>query len=171
MSFRLLINSGNFVAKLVFARRIFPTLGNANEFPLLSLNGKIAMPKTTYQISLKGHVGGIDFVRSDVDAVLAENEGKQVNVLIDSLGGSLPASPSLPPSVTTAKWRCISSDSMPLPPPSLRLAQYTSPSMPGPCISFTNSRWPCFLLCRAPAAVTNGARSTATSSPLAIADF
>lgn len=89
MSFRLLINSGNFVAKLVFARRIFPTLGNANEFPLLSLNGKIAMPKTTYQISLKGHVGGIDFGRSDVDAVLAENEGKQVNVLIDSLDGSL----------------------------------------------------------------------------------
>ena len=47
------------------------------------------MPKTTYHISLKGYVGGWDFDRSDVDPVLAENEGKRVNVLIDSLGGSL----------------------------------------------------------------------------------
>ncbi len=47
------------------------------------------MSKTTYNIQLKGYVGGWDFDRSDVDAVLAENEGKQVNVLIDSLGGSL----------------------------------------------------------------------------------
>lgn len=89
MSFPPLINSSNFVAKLVFARRIFPALGNANEFPLLSLNGKIAMPKTSYQISLKGYVGGYDFDRSTVDKELAKNEGKQVNVLIDSLGGLL----------------------------------------------------------------------------------
>ena len=47
------------------------------------------MPKTAYHISLKGYVGGWDFDRSDVDAVLAENDGKRVNVLIDSLGGSL----------------------------------------------------------------------------------
>lgn len=47
------------------------------------------MSKTAYNISLKGYVGGWDFDRSDVDAVLAENDGKRVNVLIDSLGGSL----------------------------------------------------------------------------------
>ena len=47
------------------------------------------MSKTTYNISLKDYVGGWDFDRSDVDAVLAENDGKRVNVLIDSLGGSL----------------------------------------------------------------------------------
>ena len=47
------------------------------------------MSKTAYHISLKGYVGGYDFDRSDVDAVLSENEGKRVNVLIDSLGGSL----------------------------------------------------------------------------------
>ncbi len=46
------------------------------------------MPKTTYQISLKGYVGGEDFDRNTVD-LLADNDGKQVNVLIDSLGGSL----------------------------------------------------------------------------------
>lgn len=84
-----LIYSGNFVAKLVFARRIFPALGNANEFSLLSLNGKIVMSKTAYHITLKGYVGGYDFDRSTVDKELAKNEGKQVNVLIDSLGGSL----------------------------------------------------------------------------------
>lgn len=70
-------------------------LGNANEFPLLSLNGKITMPKTSYQISLKGYVGGYDFDRSTVDKELAKNEGKQVNVLIDSLGGSLPTNEAL----------------------------------------------------------------------------
>lgn len=47
------------------------------------------MPKTTYQISLKGYVGGYDFDRATVDRELAKNDGKQVNVLIDSLGGSL----------------------------------------------------------------------------------
>ena len=47
------------------------------------------MSKTAYHISLEGYVGGYDFDRSDVDAILAENEGKRVNVLIDSLGGSL----------------------------------------------------------------------------------
>ncbi|MBD5258855.1 MAG: hypothetical protein HDS52_09300 [Barnesiella sp.] len=47
------------------------------------------MCKTAYNFQLKGYVGGWDFDRSDVDAVLAENDGKRVNVLIDSLGGSL----------------------------------------------------------------------------------
>lgn len=47
------------------------------------------MSKKTFHISLKGYVGGEDFDRRAVDAVLAENEGKPVEVLIDSLGGSL----------------------------------------------------------------------------------
>ncbi len=47
------------------------------------------MSKTAYHISLKGYVGGYDFDRSTVDRELAKNDGKQVNVLIDSLGGSL----------------------------------------------------------------------------------
>ena len=47
------------------------------------------MSKTAYNISLKGYVGGYDFDRATVDRELAKNEGKQVNVLIDSLGGSL----------------------------------------------------------------------------------
>lgn len=47
------------------------------------------MAKTAYNISLKGYVGGCDFDRSTVDRELAKNDGKQVNVLIDSLGGSL----------------------------------------------------------------------------------
>ena len=47
------------------------------------------MSKTAYNITLKGYVGGYDFDRSTVDRELAKNDGKQVNVLIDSLGGSL----------------------------------------------------------------------------------
>ena len=47
------------------------------------------MSNTAYNISLKGYVGGYDFDRSTVDRELAKNDGKQVNVLIDSLGGSL----------------------------------------------------------------------------------
>ena len=47
------------------------------------------MTKTAYNMSLKGYVGGYDFDRTTVDRELAKNEGKQVNVLIDSLGGSL----------------------------------------------------------------------------------
>ena len=46
------------------------------------------MPKTAYNITLKGYVGGTDFDRKTVDTTLAQNEGKRVNVLIDSLGGS-----------------------------------------------------------------------------------
>ena len=47
------------------------------------------MSKTTYHISLKGYVGGYYFDRSIDDKTLAKNEGKEVNVLIDSLGDSL----------------------------------------------------------------------------------
>ena len=47
------------------------------------------MSKTAYNITLKGYVGGYDYDRSTVDKELAKNEGKAVNVLIDSLSGSL----------------------------------------------------------------------------------
>lgn len=47
------------------------------------------MAKTAYNISLKGYVGGADFDRTTVDRELTKNTGKAVNVLIDSLGGSL----------------------------------------------------------------------------------
>ena len=52
-------------------------------------NSQYAMFKTTYHISLKDYVGGYEFDHSTVDEILAKNEGKEVNVLIDSLGGSL----------------------------------------------------------------------------------
>jgi len=45
------------------------------------------MPKTQYHLHLKGFVGGYDFDSDYVDFILAKNEGKEVNVLIDSLGG------------------------------------------------------------------------------------
>lgn len=47
------------------------------------------MPQTQYNLHLKGFVGGADFDRDFVDYVLAKNNGKEVNVLIDSLGGNL----------------------------------------------------------------------------------
>lgn len=43
----------------------------------------------SFHISLKGYVGGWDFNRTDVDKKLNERQGKHVDVLIDSLGGSL----------------------------------------------------------------------------------
>ena len=43
--------------------------------------------KTNYQLHLKGFVGGEDFNTRYVDFILSENEGKEVHVLIDSLGG------------------------------------------------------------------------------------
>ena len=42
-----------------------------------------------YHLHLKGFVGGYDFDKNYVDYVLNKNAGKPVNVLIDSLGGSL----------------------------------------------------------------------------------
>lgn len=47
------------------------------------------MDKTADNIQLKGYVGGADFDRNAVDKTLAGYSGKPVNVLIDSLGGSL----------------------------------------------------------------------------------
>lgn len=47
------------------------------------------MKNTNYHLHLKGYVGGCDFDRNYVDYILARNEGKPVNVLIDSLGGAL----------------------------------------------------------------------------------
>ena len=47
------------------------------------------MPNIAYNISLKGCDVGNDFDRSKVDKELAKNEGKEVNVLIESFGGSL----------------------------------------------------------------------------------
>ena len=47
------------------------------------------MAKTAYNLQLKGYVGGEDFDRKAVDSMLASQSGKRVNVLIDSLGGSL----------------------------------------------------------------------------------
>lgn len=49
----------------------------------------LIMAANAFHIALKGYVGGEDFDRATVDTVLAENRGKTVNVLIDSLGGSL----------------------------------------------------------------------------------
>lgn len=42
-----------------------------------------------YQLKLKGYVGGADFDSGYVDYILSKNNEKQVDVLIDSLGGSL----------------------------------------------------------------------------------
>lgn len=47
------------------------------------------MPQTQYILHLKGFVGGSDFDRNYVDYVLGKHSGKPVNVLIDSLGGSV----------------------------------------------------------------------------------
>lgn len=47
------------------------------------------MSTTQYNLHLKGFVGGSDFDRNYVDYVLAKHNGKPVNVLIDSLGGSV----------------------------------------------------------------------------------
>ncbi|MCH5346792.1 MAG: ATP-dependent Clp protease proteolytic subunit [Muribaculaceae bacterium] len=47
------------------------------------------MSRTAYNLHLKGYVGGADFDRNAVDNLLAKYAGKQVNVLIDSTGGSL----------------------------------------------------------------------------------
>ena len=48
---------------------------------------ELIMAKTTYNLHLKGHVGGWDFDSDYVDYVLNKNTDKEVSVLIDSLGG------------------------------------------------------------------------------------
>ena len=47
------------------------------------------MAKKNYNLHLKGYVGGWDFDADYVDYVLGKNQDGEVNVLIDSLGGSL----------------------------------------------------------------------------------
>ena len=47
------------------------------------------MSKKTYNLHLKGYVGGWDFDADYVDYVLGKNQDGEVYVLIDSLGGSL----------------------------------------------------------------------------------
>jgi len=47
----------------------------------------MATRNTNYQLHLKGFVGGYDFDADYVDYVLGKNTGKEVHVLIDSLGG------------------------------------------------------------------------------------
>ena len=47
----------------------------------------MAAKNTNYQLHLKGFVGGYDFDADYVDYVLSKNTGKEVHVLIDSLGG------------------------------------------------------------------------------------
>ena len=42
---------------------------------------------TQYHLHLKGYVGGYDFDADYVDYILSRNAGKEVHVLIDSLGG------------------------------------------------------------------------------------
>ena len=42
-----------------------------------------------YHLKLKGYVGGYDFDASYVDYILSKNQNKPVDILIDSLGGSL----------------------------------------------------------------------------------
>ncbi len=47
----------------------------------------MATKNTNYQLHLKGFVGGYDFDADYVDYILSKNSGKEVHVLIDSLGG------------------------------------------------------------------------------------
>ena len=47
------------------------------------------MSNATYNLHLKGIVGGADFDRNYVDFVLAQNSEQSVSVLIDSPGNSL----------------------------------------------------------------------------------
>lgn len=47
----------------------------------------MAAKNNNYQLHLKGFVGGYDFDADYVDYILGKNAGKEVNVLIDSLGG------------------------------------------------------------------------------------
>ena len=42
-----------------------------------------------FDLKLKGYVGGYDFDSNYVEYILEKSESKEVNVLIDSLGGSV----------------------------------------------------------------------------------
>ena len=54
------------------------------------------MSNATYNLHLKGFVGGADFDRNYLDFVLAQNSEQSVFVLIDSPGDSLPTALSMP---------------------------------------------------------------------------
>ena len=47
------------------------------------------MSNATYNLHLKGFIGGADFDRNYVDFVLAQNSEQSVSVLIDSPGDTL----------------------------------------------------------------------------------
>jgi ATP-dependent protease ClpP protease subunit len=47
------------------------------------------MAQTNYHLHLKGYVGGYDFDAAYVDYILGKHKDETVNVLIDSLGGSV----------------------------------------------------------------------------------
>lgn len=47
------------------------------------------MAKKEYDITLRGYVGGWEFNREKVDGILSRKKDQEVNVLIDSLGGSV----------------------------------------------------------------------------------
>lgn len=86
------------------------------------------MPKTAYNISLKGYVGGLDLDRSKVDKELAKHEGKEINVLIDSLGGSLATGLSISAAFKNHGSVNVPSSDSTLPLQlSLRFTQLTSP--------------------------------------------
>lgn len=53
------------------------------------------MAKNKYHLHLKGFVGGDDFNCDYVDYILDKYSSTQVNVLIDSLGGSLASALSI----------------------------------------------------------------------------
>ena len=53
------------------------------------------MARQTYNLHLKGYVGGWDFDADYVDFVLGKNADSDVHVLIDSLGGSLASALSI----------------------------------------------------------------------------
>lgn len=99
------------------------------------------MSKTAYNISLKGYVGGYDFDRSTVDRELAKNDGK-VNVLIDSLGGSLATGLSI--SAAFKNHGQVNVHFVGLNASAATIASLgapTSPSMPVQCTLCINARW------------------------------
>lgn len=63
-----------------------------------------------YHLHLKGYVGGYDFDSDYVDYILAKYPDSEVNVLIDSLGGSLATALSIVSTPTS--WAVCQRSSM-----------------------------------------------------------
>ena len=85
------------------------------------------MPNTTYNISLKGYVGGLDFDRSKVDNKLAKIKSK-IHVLIDILDVSLATGLSISAAFKNHGSVNVHSSDSTLPLQlSLRFTQLTSP--------------------------------------------